>query len=291
MQKANEKKKQRPPQHQSRQPGLEYKMNPRPEFFDGNFNPGNKLKGKVCIITGGDSGIGRAVSVSFAREGADGIVMVYLNEDRDARETLDFITKNFPSPCILLRADIRRESVCRQVAEKTLRKFGHIDVLVNNAAIQITKEKIEKIDAGDLLNTFESNVFSMFYLCKHVVPHLDEGSCIINTASVTAYRGSAHLLDYAASKGAIVSFTRSLASNLASRGIRVNGVAPGPVWTPLVPSSFKSQEVAEFGSDVPLGRAGEPYEIAPSYVFLASTDSSYITGQFLHPNGGEIVNG
>jgi NAD(P)-dependent dehydrogenase (short-subunit alcohol dehydrogenase family) len=290
MQKGNKTKVIRPPQHQASQPGMEFKMKPTPDFFDGKLTMGNKLVQKVCVITGGDSGIGRAISVSFSREGAK-TVLIYLNEQKDAKDTCDFIKRNFSEDCLSIKADIRKERNCKKIIDKVVKVYGRIDVLVNNAGIQYPQEKLENIQSSDLLNTFETNVFSMFYLSKYAMPYLKKGASIINTASVTAYRGSAQLIDYAASKGAIVSFTRSLSANLAKKGIRVNGVAPGPVWTPLIPASFKANKVAKFGSDVPLARAGEPYEVAPSYVFLASSDSSYMTGQFLHPNGGEIING
>jgi NAD(P)-dependent dehydrogenase (short-subunit alcohol dehydrogenase family) len=290
MQKKNDKKKLRPPQHQNRQPGLEWKMNPRPAFYDVSAEPGIKLKDKIAIITGGDSGIGRAVAVAFSQQGAR-IAIIYLNETADAKETAMFILSQSGQECLLIKTDIQKEKNCIGAVRKVIKKFGRVDILVNNAAIHFPQEDIQGISSLQLEKTFRTNVFSMFYLTKAVLPHMDKGSSIINTASVTAYRGSGHLIDYASTKGAIVSFTRSLSASLAEKGIRVNGVAPGPVWTPLIPASFKRNQVASFGSEVPLKRAGETSEIAPCYVFLASEDSSYMTGQFLHPNGGEIING
>jgi NAD(P)-dependent dehydrogenase (short-subunit alcohol dehydrogenase family) len=290
MQKQNKKKPIRPPQHQNKQPGEESKMTPAPEFFDSRYKPSEKLKGKVAVITGGDSGIGRSVAIHFASEGAK-VVIIYLNEVKDAMFTKNFIREQFRQECIAIRCDIRKESSCISATKKILKREGKINILVNNAATHTPREKIEDISAGQLLDTFQTNVFSMFYLAKAIVPQMKEGDCIINTASVTAYRGSAHLLDYSSTKGAIVSFTRSLAGSLADRKIRVNAVAPGPVWTPLIPSSFPRKEVAIFGSEVPLKRAGQPKEIAPAFIFLASDESTYITGQVIHPNGGEIVNG
>ena len=290
MQKRSEKQKDRPAQHQRRQPGQEWKMKPQPVFFNPDAGSEKKLLGKVAVITGGDSGIGRAVATLFATHGA-ATAILYLNETKDAGDTRLFIEKGTGTVCLPVRCDIRKEQNCNRAVSGIIKKFGRIDILVNNAAIHFPAGNILDISAAQLLNTFQTNVFSMFYLVKAVLPYMRKGSSIINTSSVTAYRGSAHLIDYAATKGAIVSFTRSLSSALAEKGIRVNGVAPGPVWTPLIASSFPAKEVASFGSDVPLGRAGEPVEIAPSYLFLASDDSAYITGQFLHPNGGEIVNG
>ena len=290
MQKSQKKKKQRPAQKQDTQPGLEHEMKPRPEFFDGNFKRGERLKDKVCVITGGDSGIGKAVAVSFAREGAI-VIITYLNEKKDAQHTAEFIMEHFAAECLLIKADIRTEKNCKKIIKKIMDVYGRIDVLVNNAAVQYETDTIEDIKEKELKKVFDVNVFSMFYLCKHALPYMESGSSIINTSSVTAYRGSSHLLHYSSAKGAIVSFTRSLSANLAEKKIRVNGVAPGPVWTPLIVASFEPEKVATFGSETPLGRAGEPYEIAPSYVFLASDDSKYMTGQFLHPNGGEIING
>ena len=290
MQKRSAKKKQRPPQHQNKMPGLEWKMKPRPAFFDPNSDSRLKLKGKVAIITGGDSGIGRAVAILFAEQGAQ-VAIVYLNETADAKETSTFIETETGSPCMLIKTDIQKESNCIKAVKQVVKKFGRLDILVNNAAIHFPQDSIEKISSAQLEKTFRTNVFSMFFLTKAALQFMDKGSSIINTSSVTAYRGSGHLIDYAATKGAIVSFTRSLSSALADKGIRVNGVAPGPIWTPLIPASFPAKEVATFGSDVPLKRAGETNEVAPCYLFLASDDSSYMTGQFLHPNGGEIING
>jgi NAD(P)-dependent dehydrogenase (short-subunit alcohol dehydrogenase family) len=286
--KKGSKKRIRPPQEQDRQPGRESEMNPKPKPEPLHSGSG-RLQDKVAIITGGDSGIGRAVSIAFAREGAR-VVVSYLNEHEDARETENLV-KQEGGEILLVAGDVGKEELCRALVEKTIRKFGRLDIVVNNAAEQHPQESLELIREDQLEKTFRTNIFSYFFLSKAALKHLREGSSIINTTSVTAYRGSAHLLDYSATKGAIVSFTRSLALSLASRKIRVNGVAPGPVWTPLIPSTFEAEKVAEFGSDVPLKRAGEPFEIAPSFVFLASEDSSYITGQVIHPNGGEIING
>jgi NAD(P)-dependent dehydrogenase (short-subunit alcohol dehydrogenase family) len=248
-----------------------------------------KLLGKVALITGADSGIGQAVAVAFAKEGAD-IVNVYLESDDDAYETKKLVEKE-GRECINVKGDIGDEFMCLQAVAQTLDSFGRIDILVNNAAEQHPTESIEEISSEQLEQTFKTNIFSMFYLVKAALPHMKPGATIINTTSVTAYRGSDHLLDYSATKGAIVAFTRSLAKALAEKSIRVNGVAPGPIWTPLIPSTFDAEHVKKFGKDVPLGRAGQPEEVAPSYVFLASDDSSYMTGQILHPNGGEVVNG
>jgi NAD(P)-dependent dehydrogenase (short-subunit alcohol dehydrogenase family) len=288
-QKVQEKKEQRPPQHQDQQPGKEYKMEPRPKSEDSAYQGSGKLSGKIALISGGDSGIGRAVAIAFAKEGAD-VAVVYLNEHKDAEETRAQVEEEGRT-CHLIPGDIREEEFCRNAIEQTVGMFDQLDILVNNAAVQFPQESIADITADQLQTTFQTNIFSMFYMVKAALPHLKQGSAIINTTSVTAYRGSPHLLDYSATKGAIVSLTRSLSQALVEQGIRVNAVAPGPIWTPLIPATFSAEEVSKFGSDVPMGRAGQPEEVAPSYVFLASDDSSYITGQVLHPNGGELVNG
>jgi len=285
---AKEKKLQ-PAQHQDRQPGREHKMKPRPRAKDEKHRGSGKLKGRVAIITGGDSGIGRAVAIAFAKEGAD-VAIVYLEERKDAQET-DRLVKDEGRKCLLIEGDVGSEEFCRKAVEQTVKEFGRLDILVNNAAEQHPQESIEKITQKQLEGTFRTNIFSMFFMVKAAMKHLKKGAAIINTTSVTAYKGSPHLLDYSATKGAITTFTRSLSQSLADKCIRVNGVAPGPIWTPLIPSTFPAKEVETFGSDVPLGRPGQPEEVGPSYVFLASDDSSYMTGQVLHPNGGTIVNG
>jgi NAD(P)-dependent dehydrogenase (short-subunit alcohol dehydrogenase family) len=278
---------QRPPQQQQR-PGSEADMTPQPMSHDSEYRAAGKLLGKVALITGGDSGIGRSVAVHYAKEGAD-VAILYLQEHEDAAETKRLVEKE-GRRCTVLDGDIGIEAFCQKSVNEVLREFGQLDILINNAAEQFPQESVEDISTEQLERTFRTNIFSMFYLTKAALPHLKEGSSIINTASVTAYRGSPKLLDYASTKGAIVAFTRSLAINLIGKGIRVNGVAPGPIWTPLIPSTFPPDKVKEFGSDVPMGRAGQPSEVAPCFVFLASSDSSYITGQFLHPNGGDFIN-
>ena len=282
-------KKLQPPQHQRQQPGREHKMRPRPRAEDEKHRGSGKLQDKVAIITGGDSGIGRAVAIAFAKEGAD-VSVIYLEERKDANETRRLVEEH-GRKCLLIEGDVGQEDFCRKAIDQTVKEFGRIDILVNNAAEQHPQDSIEEISEKQLERTFRTNIFSFFFMVKAAMKHLKEGAAIINTTSVTAYKGSVHLLDYSSTKGAIASFTRSLSQTLADRCIRVNGVAPGPVWTPLIPSTFPAKEVATFGSDVPLGRPGQPEEIAPSYVFLASDDSSYMTGQVLHPNGGTIVNG
>lgn len=289
MQKSNPKKKILKEQTQDL-PGLEKKMDPAPEFDNGMPGSG-KLEGKKCIITGGDSGIGRAVAISFAKEGADIAIIHLSNEKEDAEFTVKYIRENFQRKCINIPADLSKEENCREAANKILKEFGKVDVLVNNAAVQYPAEDITEITSENLLETFSVNIFAMFWMTQSVLESMPEGSAIINTTSVTAYRGSGGLMDYSSTKGAIVSFTRSLSANLVTRGIRVNGVAPGPIWTPLIPATFPADHVAKFGSDVPMARPGQPSEVAPAYVYLASKDSSYVTGQILHINGGEIVNG
>ena len=289
MQKGSKKRQLRKPQRQVR-PGSEKKLEPKPIFDYPEKAGSNKLKGKVALITGADSGIGKAVAVLFAKEGAD-IAIAYLNEHKDARDTASIIKKKYKRQCFLIPGDLSNEKHCKTVIKKVIREYKRIDILVNNAALHYENKSLEDLTTPELLKTFSTNVFSYFWLTREALPYMKKNSCIINTASVTAYRGSGGLIDYASTKGAIVSFTRSLSSSLVKKGIRVNGVAPGPIWTPLIASSFSAKKVAVFGSDVPIGRAGEPAEIAPSYLFLASEDGSYITGQFIHPNGGEIING
>lgn len=268
-------------------PGYEQTLEPKPDSHYREAGSG-KLAGKIALITGADSGIGRAVAIAFAHEGAD-VVCSYLIEHRDAEETKRLV-ENEGRRCSIIPGDIGNQSHCRALAEETVKTYGTINILVNNAAQQTVQESFDAITPEQLQRTFQTNIFSIFYLTQAVLPHLTKGDCIINTTSVTAYRGSEHLIDYAATKGAIVAFTRSLSKNLAP-DIRVNAVAPGPVWTPLISSTFPQNEAATFGKDVPMGRPAQPNEIAPAYVFLASTDASYMTGQVLHPNGGEIING
>lgn len=277
----------KPRQTQSK-PGVESKMRPRPRSGMREYRAAGRLQGQVALVTGGDSGIGRAVAIAFAKEGAD-VGIVYLDEHDDARETAAAIEK-LERQCLTIAADISDAKTCRKVVDQTARRFSRLDVLVNNAATHVKQDRFEDITEEQLEGTFRTNVFSMFYLTQHALGILQRGARIINTASVTAYRGSAHLVDYSATKGAVVTFTRSLALALVERGIRVNAVAPGPVWTPLIASTFSPDEVARFGSNVPLGRPAEPDEIAPCFVFLASDDAAYFSGQVLHPNGGEIVN-
>ncbi len=290
MQDSSPKKKIYKAQAQSKQPGLEKKMDPHPDFDHGRHS-GKRLEGKICVITGGDSGIGRAVAVAFAAEGAEVAIMYMKSEQKDADATVKYIKTHYGKKCMALAVDISKESNCIKAIEKITATFDQIDVLVNNAAVQYPVKDITKISDKQLRETFEVNIFSMFYLVKAALPFMKEGSNIINTTSVTAYRGSGGLLDYSATKGAIVSFTRSLSANLMDKKIRVNGVAPGPVWTPLIPASFDAKEVSTFGSDSPMGRAAQPHEIASAYVYLASEDSSFVSGQIIHVNGGEIVNG
>lgn len=280
---------QRLPQQQSRQPGRESEMTPRPKAENAAHHGAGKLKNKVAIITGGDSGIGRAVAIAFAREGAQ-LAISYLDEHKDAEETGRLIEQE-GQRCLLIPGDVGNYDHCFHIMHTILDALGHIDVVVNNAAEQHPQDSLDKITPAQLERTFRTNIFSYFFMAQAALPHLHQGASIINTTSVTAYKGSPQLLDYAATKGAIVAFSRSLALSLAEKNIRVNAVAPGPIWTPLIPSTFPSDKVATFGSDVPLKRAGQPEEVAPCYVFLASEDASYMSGQVLHPNGGTVVNG
>jgi NAD(P)-dependent dehydrogenase (short-subunit alcohol dehydrogenase family) len=286
--KTEKKTKKRKPQHQ-RPPGIQSKMQPIPHPEKDSSRGSDKLLNKVAIITGGDSGIGRAVAVEFAKEGAN-VVVVYLKEHADAKETQKLVEQK-GRECLLISGDVGKESFCKTIVHQTIQQFEKIDILINNAAEQHPQKSLLAITEKQLERTFRTNIFSYFFLTKAALPHLQKTrGVIVNTTSVTAYRGSDHLLDYSATKGAIVSFTRSLSLALIDKGIRVNGVAPGPIWTPLIPSTFPPKKVATFGSDVPMKRAGDPSEVAPCYVFLASDDSSYISGQILHPNGGEIIN-
>ncbi|SFB42136.1 SDR family oxidoreductase [Clostridium frigidicarnis] len=285
----NQFPKKFPKQHQNIHPGIEDEMNPKPIFeMDGYMSSSNRLEGKVAIITGGDSGIGRAVSLAYTKEKAK-VVIVYFSEDIDAKETERLICKN-GGECLILKGDIKDENFCKSVVDETIKKFGKLDILINNAAVQYECENIEELTSEQFEKTFRTNIFGAFYFVKAAMPHLKQGSCIINTTSVTAFKGNETLIDYSSTKGALTTFTRSLAINLAPKGIRVNAVAPGPIWTPLIPSSFKEDKVEKFGSNTPMQRAGQPVEVGGAYVFLASKDASYITGETVHVNGGEIVN-
>ena len=278
-----------PQQEQQQQPGREAPMRPRPEIEGKGYQPSGKLMDKVALVTGGDSGIGAATAIAFAKEGAN-IAITYLEEHEDADHVKSLVEQQGVD-CLKVAGDIGDEAFCTRLVNDTVSHFGKLDIVVNNAAEQHSAATIEDIPPGQFEQTFRTNIFAMFYLTRAAMRHLKPGARIINTTSVTAYRGSSHLLDYSSTKGAIVSFTRSLSQQLAERGILVNAVAPGPVWTPLIPSSSPGGHVEQFGTQVPLGRAAQPDEIAPCYVFLASQDSRYMTGQVLHPNGGEIING
>ncbi|WP_188431868.1 SDR family oxidoreductase [Kroppenstedtia guangzhouensis] len=276
-----------PPQHQPRQPGLESLMVPPPISENPHYRGSGKLLDRVAVITGGDSGIGRAVAIAFAKEGAH-VVIPYLCEDGDAKAT-QMRVEELGRRCLPIRCDLTEEEAATEVIRQTLSTFGRLDILVNNHAVQFPQKSILEISPKQLELTFRTNIFSFFYLTRAALPHLHPGSSIINTTSVVAYEGHRELIDYSATKGAIVAFTRSLSQSLADRGIRVNAVAPGPIWTPLIPSSFSAEQVAPFGTDTPMKRAGQPFELAPAYVYLASEDSGYVTGQVLHVNGGVIT--
>ncbi|WP_209737279.1 SDR family oxidoreductase [Aureimonas populi] len=279
---------QRPPQHQDRDPGVEYEMQPRPDCMP-RFPGAGRLTGKVALITGGDSGIGRASAILFAREGAD-VAIVYLSEeeDRDAEETKDLVEAE-GRKALLIRGDLRQKAFCTAAVKKTVEVLGRLDVLVNNAAHQAVAEDVRDISEEQLARTFETNIYAYFYMTQAALDHLKEGAAIVNVTSVNSYKGNDTLIDYSSTKGAITAFTRSMALNLADRKIRVNGVAPGPIWTPFIPMSMPAEKVAEFGTQVTMGRAGQPNEVASALLFLACDDSSYFTGQVLHPNGGTIV--
>lgn len=280
------KPKKVPAQKQSL-PGKESSMTPEPEIIRRSYKGSGKLKGKIALITGADSGIGRSAAVHFAKEGAD-VAIAYLSEDDDARATQKMVEAEGVK-CLLIKGDLKKESFCRKMVADTIKKFGGLNILVNNAAVQFPKKSVGEITSKQLRETFETNIFPFFYAVDEAVKHMAKGDVIINTSSVTAYRGSSHLLDYSSTKGAIVTFTRSLAEMLVDKGIRVNAVAPGPIWTPLIPATFTKKEVGEFGLDTPMKRPGQPSEIGPAYVFLASDDSSYMTGQVIHINGGEQI--
>ncbi len=278
-----------PPIKQNTHPGIEENMYPKPIYDDKNYIATGKLKDKVAIITGGDSGIGRAVSILYAKEGAK-VAIVYLKEDTDALKTKAEIEK-YGGHCILIRSDISVAKNCVKIIKTVVKKWNKINILVNNAAVQHKSKALDKISNFQMERTFKINFFSMFYLTKAALPYLKKGDCIINTGSVVAYKGHKNLIDYSSTKGSVVTFTRSMALSVAGKGIRVNCVAPGPIWTPLTASTFSGVKLSLFGKQTPLKRAGEPVEVAPSYLFLASNDSSYISGETIHINGGEIVNG
>ena len=277
-----------PPQHQDEQPGDEHRMTPEPQYIRDEYRGSDKLLGKVALITGGDSGIGRAVALHFAREGAD-CALVYLEEETDARETADLVEAE-GRRCVLIRGDVGDPTFCHETVARTLNDLGYINIVVNNAAEQYDWKEITELENDQLERTFRTNVFSHFYLTKAALPHLHEGDTIISTSSINAFKGNPTLLDYTATKGAVQALVRSFATALISKGIRVNAVAPGPIWTPLIPASFVEEKVAKFGGQVPMNRAGQPCEVAPAYVYLASADSSYVSGQTLHVNGGVILN-
>jgi NAD(P)-dependent dehydrogenase (short-subunit alcohol dehydrogenase family) len=278
-----------PPQHQNEQPGKQTRMYPEPESIREGYIGSRRLADKACLITGGDSGIGRAVAVHFAAESARIVGIVYRDENEDARKTAELVSSR-GARCVTIAGDVKEPDFPAKAVERFMRESGGgLDVLVNNAAEQWPQQEIEDITLEQLDRTFRTNIYSQFLFVQAALPHMKDGAAIVNTTSVTAYRGSGHLLDYSATKGAIVAFTRSLSTALVKRGIRVNGVAPGPIWTPLIPATFPPDKVESFGRDTPMGRAGQPSEVAPCYVFLSSADASYMTGQVLHPNGGDFI--
>jgi NAD(P)-dependent dehydrogenase (short-subunit alcohol dehydrogenase family) len=273
------------PEQQQEAPGKESKMNPEPEIVRENYEGSEKLKDKIALITGADSGIGRSVAVHFAKEGAS-VAIIYNKEKEDAEATKQMVEQELQQ-CLLIKGDLKDEKFCKKAIGAVIKEFGKLNILVNNAAVQFPQSEMKDISKKQLQETFETNIYPFFYMTREAIPYLKKGDSIINTTSVTAYRGSEHLLDYSSTKGAIVTFTRSLSTMFAKKGIRVNAVAPGPIWTPLIVSTF--DKVSDFGKDTPMGRAGQPSEVAPAYVFLACDDSSYITGQIIHVNGGEMV--
>jgi len=277
------------PQQEQSQPGDEHKMMPEPEFIRKDYKGSGRLQGKVALVTGGDSGIGRSAVVHFAHEGAD-VAIVYYNEHKDAEDTKKLVEEQ-GRKCLLISGDLKDEEFCKKAVQKTVAELGALNILVNNAAVQFPEKEFKDITGKQVRETFETNIYPFFYMTREALKYLAKGDSIINTTSVTAYRGSEHLIDYSSTKGAIVTFTRSTSAMLAEKGIRVNGIAPGPVWTPLIPASFEPDEVAKFGQDTPMKRAGQPSEVGPAYVFLASEDASYITGQVIHINGGEMTGG
>lgn len=276
-----------PEQSQSVQPGMEYLMNPLPIFDNPNYKGSGKLKGKVAIVTGGDSGLGRACSIAYVKEGAK-VVIVYLNEDKDAEYTKNYIEK-MGGECYLIRGNLTSHNFCKEVVEKTINRYGRIDILVNNAGVQYQKDRLEDISDEQFDYTMKVNVYGMFYLTKEALPYMKNGSSIINLSSVTAFYGEPQLIDYVTTKGAIVGFTRALARNLALKNIRVNAIAPGYFWTPLQPACWVKEKIPSLGADSAMARGAMPYELAPTFVYLASSDSSYMTGEVIHVNGGQVM--